>query len=290
MAALMMMASPMTAKAEEVVGWSAYEIGEYRIPSIKWDLDAGEYGEYVSSDLIVQLKHPDNPDEGWDSWRECPAGYEVRRSAVISLSRGTSWWWEIEGDNTKNWEMIGGDGDEDYAVSEYSFSVDYNNTVYPDCRLVMRSEYGEEVTGVTIKLIVPQGYNDDIWYTIYGGKVQNGEDAMDESSQLRFFLCGNASGAGQSAPATTSQPAPETVEQQPVAEITSQPVPETISQPTPATSYQGTVYVTKPGDNLAKIAKEVYGDRNLWKDIYEQNKELIKNPNVIYAIMQLVLP
>ena len=39
-----------------------------------------------------------------------------------------------------------------------------------------------------------------------------------------------------------------------------------------------------------KIAKELYGDKNLWTAIYELNKDLIKNPNVIYANMQLQLP
>ena len=41
--------------------------------------------------------------------------------------------------------------------------------------------------------------------------------------------------------------------------------------------------MVEPGDFLVKIAKKEYGDFNLWKYIYEWNKEQIgDNPNVIY--------
>ena len=120
---------------------------------------------------------------------------------------------------------------------------------------------------------------------------------MDESTGLTFYLWGDAA-AQQPAPTPVEQPAPvpeATVEQPaPAPEVTVEqpaPAPEvTVEQPLPSASDQGTRYVTKSGDNLAKIAQQVYGDRGLWKDIYEQNKELIKNPNVIYANMQLILP
>lgn len=50
------------------------------------------------------------------------------------------------------------------------------------------------------------------------------------------------------------------------------------------------IYTTKRGDNLSKIAKEVYGDGMLWKIIYEANKNQIKDPNRIFANQQLVIP
>lgn len=50
------------------------------------------------------------------------------------------------------------------------------------------------------------------------------------------------------------------------------------------------VYTVKRGDNLSKIAKEVYGSREEWKTIYEANKGIIKNANILYAGQQLVLP
>lgn len=50
------------------------------------------------------------------------------------------------------------------------------------------------------------------------------------------------------------------------------------------------VYTVKRGDNLSKIAKEVYGSREEWKTIYEANKGIIKNADILYAGQQLVLP
>lgn len=51
-----------------------------------------------------------------------------------------------------------------------------------------------------------------------------------------------------------------------------------------------TTYTTKTGDNLSKIAKELYGDANKWRDIYECNKDQIKDPNLIWSNQILVIP
>ena len=56
-----------------------------------------------------------------------------------------------------------------------------------------------------------------------------------------------------------------------------------------AESQQRT-YVVKPGDTLSGIAKAVYGDWKLWKDIYEANKDKIKNPDLIQVGWELRLP
>jgi nucleoid-associated protein YgaU len=50
------------------------------------------------------------------------------------------------------------------------------------------------------------------------------------------------------------------------------------------------VYVVKSGDSLSKIAKEVYGDANRWPEIFEANKDQIKDPNLIYPDQELKIP
>lgn len=50
------------------------------------------------------------------------------------------------------------------------------------------------------------------------------------------------------------------------------------------------VYTVKRGDNLHKIAKEVYGDAEKWNVIYEANRDQIKDPNKIWAKQNLVTP
>ena len=54
-------------------------------------------------------------------------------------------------------------------------------------------------------------------------------------------------------------------------------------------SAQGT-YTTKPGDNLSKIAQEMYGDPLKWSLIYETNKSQIKDPNIIFSNQILTIP
>ncbi|MBV8254467.1 MAG: LysM peptidoglycan-binding domain-containing protein [Chitinophaga sp.] len=47
-------------------------------------------------------------------------------------------------------------------------------------------------------------------------------------------------------------------------------------------------YVVKSGDNLSKIAKNYPGIS--WKDIYEANKDQIKDPNIIQPGWELKIP
>jgi nucleoid-associated protein YgaU len=49
-------------------------------------------------------------------------------------------------------------------------------------------------------------------------------------------------------------------------------------------------YVVKAGDTLSKIAQEVYGDGNRWREIFEANKEQIENPSLIRAGWELDIP
>ena len=49
-------------------------------------------------------------------------------------------------------------------------------------------------------------------------------------------------------------------------------------------------YVVKSGDTLSKIAKELYGDSNRWREIFEANKDQIENPNLIRPGWELLIP
>jgi nucleoid-associated protein YgaU len=52
----------------------------------------------------------------------------------------------------------------------------------------------------------------------------------------------------------------------------------------------GKKYTVKAGDNLRKIAKEQLGDAEKWEEIYDANKDLINDPNVIQVGMELKIP
>ncbi len=48
-------------------------------------------------------------------------------------------------------------------------------------------------------------------------------------------------------------------------------------------SRNGEQYTIKQGDTLGTISQDVYGTRTKWRKIYNNNRELIKNPNRIFA-------
>jgi nucleoid-associated protein YgaU len=52
----------------------------------------------------------------------------------------------------------------------------------------------------------------------------------------------------------------------------------------------GRTYVVVSGDSLSKIAKHEYGDAQKWRKIYEANRSLIKDPDLIYPGQELRIP
>jgi nucleoid-associated protein YgaU len=62
-----------------------------------------------------------------------------------------------------------------------------------------------------------------------------------------------------------------------------------VLQPT-GTIGSGKTYVVVKGDSLSKIAKREYGDANKWRTIYEANKDLINDPDLIYPGQDLKIP
>ncbi|MCB0212409.1 MAG: LysM peptidoglycan-binding domain-containing protein [Anaerolineae bacterium] len=60
--------------------------------------------------------------------------------------------------------------------------------------------------------------------------------------------------------------------------------------PTPVQATAARIYEVKPGDSLSKIALEVYGNAGRWPEIFEANKDQIKNPNLIHPGQKLRIP
>ena len=62
--------------------------------------------------------------------------------------------------------------------------------------------------------------------------------------------------------------------------------PPAVAPPAPEKQF----YTVKKGDYLSKIAKEVYGNANKYNIIFEANKPMLKDPNLIYPGQVLVIP
>jgi len=50
------------------------------------------------------------------------------------------------------------------------------------------------------------------------------------------------------------------------------------------------MYTVKSGDSLSAIAQSVYGDANRYNEIFEANKPMLKDPNMIYPGQVLRIP
>ena len=53
---------------------------------------------------------------------------------------------------------------------------------------------------------------------------------------------------------------------------------------------EATFYEVKPGDSLSKIAKAQHGDAMKYNTIFEANKPMLKDPNLIYPGQMLRIP
>ena len=62
------------------------------------------------------------------------------------------------------------------------------------------------------------------------------------------------------------------------------------SAPTPAGPAVTRTYTVVSGDSLSKIAKKIYGDGSRWKEIFEANRDTIKNPDLIHPGQVLKIP
>jgi nucleoid-associated protein YgaU len=57
-----------------------------------------------------------------------------------------------------------------------------------------------------------------------------------------------------------------------------------------ADARAGRTYTIAKGDSLSKIAKKFYGDAKQWRKIHEANKDIIKNPDLIFPGQVIKIP
>lgn len=62
-----------------------------------------------------------------------------------------------------------------------------------------------------------------------------------------------------------------------------------------APSNEGTAestrtYTVKSGDSLSKIARQFYGNTDDWRRIFDANRDIIENPDLIHPGQTLRLP
>jgi nucleoid-associated protein YgaU len=65
---------------------------------------------------------------------------------------------------------------------------------------------------------------------------------------------------------------------------------DALNAPTPPAAAEVKYYVVQSGDSLSKIAQEFYGKASEYPRIFEANREVIKDPNLIYPGQKLRIP
>lgn len=133
---------------------------------------------------------------------------------------------------------------------------------------------GRDVDGETAQTITDDLNNklpkliDNLSVTFEDGTVTlAGEAASAAVREKAILLAGNVKGV-------------EKVDdsQLTVAKAEDEPAPEP------------TFYTIQKGDSLSKIAKAQYGDAGKWNQIFEANREVIENPDLIYPGQQIRIP
>ena len=66
--------------------------------------------------------------------------------------------------------------------------------------------------------------------------------------------------------------------------------PQQTPEPTHPAEPAGRTYIVAKGDSLSLIAKREYGDAAKWRKIYDANRDIIKNPDLIYPGQKLKIP
>jgi len=104
--------------------------------------------------------------------------------------------------------------------------------------------------------------------------------ATEKGRQMGFFNRDNDNGSAKS----TAKADFSNVEG---GSSSTAPAPAPVDAPV---STAGKRYTVVSGDSLSRIAKREYGDANEWHRIFEANRDIIKDPDLIHPGQSLAIP
>jgi nucleoid-associated protein YgaU len=113
-------------------------------------------------------------------------------------------------------------------------------------------------------------------YNPADGKVSlSGNAVSEEAMEKSVLIAGNIEGVSVVDAEGVTYPRPP--EPEPTAAA---------AAPAPKVEY----YIIQKGDNLSKIAKHFYGNANKYPKIFEANREVIKDPDLIFPGQKIRIP
>lgn len=206
------------------------------------------------------------------------------------------------------------------AGAEYTVNtaVDYKNgEQYPKSTYYAPAAPGSRVTITSVggKAFDPkanytvvvnsfQAEGGDTYYALTQGSFKQNTGIVDADALIQYVNSmkgviskeyanpqGRITVVSKPAAITEAKPEREVIEKPAVVPETKAPVikaPETTPEKAPV-QIVSDVYKVAKGDSLWKIAKNLMGDGNQWRTIYEYNREQIKDPAKIYIGQELII-
>ena len=203
-ATMLTLSCVMTASAEVVPEGTLYTL-----PSTETVYDGingvEDFFEVEGIDLRVTFSREATLNwYGWDkeqgAYTYNEDGYEWRY-AYATINSNPKYWWEVSVENSSNWNYVSEYGIEVGGVSHlYDFKVVQNGVEYPKCKLI-GGAYDTETDFSKLEycmfVLVPVGYDGDITFSFFGGKLENGESVRNDDAQCTFLISGDGSSLNQ---------------------------------------------------------------------------------------------
>ena len=139
----------------------------------------------------------------------------------------------------------------------------------------------------TLTYIARQKYGDGKYWT----KIRDANPGIDPNHLLvgQVLIIPSKEEVTGTKPATGGASKPGLVEVAKPPAMTEKPAVEAVAARKPHAKATRT-YVVASGDTLTTIARNVLGDGSRWRQIYELNRDKIKNPDVLLEGTELKLP
>jgi nucleoid-associated protein YgaU len=111
---------------------------------------------------------------------------------------------------------------------------------------------------------------------------------IDRLYKAKPVVAGGEARPLAAAPASTTAKGAPTVQKKELVSDAKR-TPEKLAQAS-KTSSGSTEHTVRAGDTLSHLALQYYGNARKWQQIYEANKETMKNPNYIFIGQKVLVP
>jgi nucleoid-associated protein YgaU len=119
-------------------------------------------------------------------------------------------------------------------------------------------------------------------------KELDGSGFIDRLYKATPVVASGETRASAAPPSTTEKGTPAAPKKPIVSDLKQKT--EKLARAPQASSSTSTEYTVKAGDTLSHLALQYYGHAGKWPQIYEANKETMKNPHYLFIGQKIFVP